>query len=167
MVLKKLKEFLDSHNIKYTVLSHSQAFTAQEIAAVAHVPSKELAKAVIVKFDGKMIMVVVPASDMVDFKSLKKLVGATAVRLANEDEFKGLFPECELGAMPPFGNLYNIDVLVADDLAEDQEIAFNAGTHRELVKMAYKDFEHLVQPKIARISVKRNISEEEGWKYDG
>jgi Ala-tRNA(Pro) deacylase len=167
MILKKLTDFLDSHDIKYTVLSHSQAFTAREIATTAHVPGKELAKTVIVKVDDRMMMAVVPASDMVDFKSLRKLIGATSVRLANEDEFKGLFPECELGAMPPFGNLYNMDVLVADDLVEDQEIAFNAGTHRELVKMAYKDFERLVQPKVVRISVRRNVFEEEGWRYDG
>jgi Ala-tRNA(Pro) deacylase len=167
MVLTKLKEYLDSQNVKYTVISHSQAFTAQEIATTAHVPGKELAKTVIAKVDGKMMMVVVPALDMVDFKLLRKLVGATTVGLANEDEFRGLFPECELGAMPPFGNLYNMDVLVADDLAEDEEIAFNAGSHHELIKMAYKDFERLVQPKLARISVRKKVHEEEDWNYDG
>ena len=167
MVLKKLTEFLDSHAIRYTVLRHSQAFTAQEIATAAHIPGKELAKTVIVKVDGRMMMAVVPASDMVDFKSLKKVLGATRVELAGEDEFRSAFGECEIGAMPPFGNLYNIDVLVADDLAEDTEIAFNAGTHRELIKMAYNDFEQLVQPRVAGIGIRKKVHDEEGWNHAG
>lgn len=164
MVLKQLTDFLDSQSVKYTVLMHSQAYTAQEIAAIAHVPGKELAKTVIVKVNGKMIMVVLPASDMVDLKSLKKALGADRVELADESEFKDLFPGCEIGAMPPFGNLYKMDVVVADDLAENETIAFNAGTHRELARMAYRDFERLVQPKVMKISVKRKTREEGDWK---
>lgn len=167
MYLKKLTEFLDSHSVKYTTLIHSQAFTARDIATIAHVPRKELAKTVVVKADDRMIMVVVPATDMVDLKLVRKLLGAANVRLADEDEFKELFPDCELGAMPLFGNLYNVDVLAADDLTQDEEIVFNAGTHRELIRMAYKDFERLVQPRIAKISVSRNVAQEEGWRYDG
>jgi Ala-tRNA(Pro) deacylase len=166
MVLQKLTSYLDSHNIKYTVITHSQAFAAREIAATAHIPGKELAKTVIARVDGKLVMAVVPASDMVDFRLLKDAVGAKAAQLAGEDEFRYRFPECELGAMPPFGNLYDMEVLVADDLAEDEEIAFNAGSHRELVKMAYKDFAQLVQPKLVKIGARRHAHEEEGWGYE-
>ncbi|MBI5677553.1 MAG: YbaK/EbsC family protein [Planctomycetes bacterium] len=155
MPVQKLKEFLDSHNIKYVVISHSRAFTAQETAASAHVPVKELAKTVMVKIDGKMAMAVLPASCKVDFDLLKKATGVATIEIANEKEFKDLFPECEIGAMPPFGNLYGMDVFVTESLTEDKEIAFNAGSHRELVKMAYKDFERLVKPKVVTFSVER------------
>jgi len=166
MILNRLRAFLDRNNIKYTIISHSQAFTAQEIAMIAHIPGKTLAKTVIVKVDGKLLMVVLPATDMVDFKMLKKSVGGTTVQLAGEDEFRYRFPESELGAMPPFGNLYNMDVLVADDLAEDEEIAFNAGSHRELVKMAYKDFAELVQPKVTKLSIRKHVHADEDWGYN-
>ncbi|UCG88903.1 MAG: YbaK/EbsC family protein [Gemmatimonadota bacterium] len=152
MPVKRLKEFLDSHNIKYVVISHSPAYTAQAIAASAHVSGKELAKTVMIKLDGKMAMAVLPASYQVDFDLLKKAVGAKKVELASEAEFKDLFPECEVGAMPPFGNLYDMDVFAAAKLAEDEEIAFNAGSHTELVKLAYKDFERLVTPKVVKFS---------------
>ena len=152
MILRKLREFLDSNHIKFVVISHSQAFRAQEVAASAHIPGKELAKTVIAKIDGKMTMVVLPASYKIDFGLLKEVTGAANVELASEDNFKDLFPECEVGAMPPFGNLFGMEVLAAESLAEDEEIAFNAGTHKELVKMAYKDFEKLVRPKVLRFS---------------
>ncbi len=167
MVLKKLIEFLDSQNARYTITGHPEAFTAQEIATMAHLPEKGIAKTVIVKVDSRVVMVVLPASDMVDFKLLKKALGVTHVSLATEAEFRDMFPGCEPGAMPPFGNLYNMDVLAADDLAEDQEIAFNAGTHRELVKMAYSEFERLVRPTVARISVRKRVREEENSSYTG
>ena len=153
MPIQKLKEFLDSHNVKYVTISHSRAFTAQETAASAHVPVKELAKTVIVKIDGKMTMAVLPACCKVDFDLLKKAAKAATIEIANEKEFKDLFPDCEIGAMPPFGNLYGMDVFVAESLTEDKEIAFNAGSHRELVKMTYKDFERLVKPKVTKFSV--------------
>ncbi len=153
MPVQKLKEFLDSHNIKYVVISHSRAFTAQETAASAHVPVKELAKTVMVKMNGKMAMAVLPASCKVDFDLLKKATEAATIEIANEKEFKDMFPDCEIGAMPPFGNLYRMAVFVAKTLTEDREIAFNAGSHRELVKLAYKDFERLVKPKVITFSV--------------
>jgi Ala-tRNA(Pro) deacylase len=105
-----------------------------------------------VKIDGKMAMAVLPASCKVDFDLLKKAAGASTVGLASEQEFKNLFPECEIGAMPPFGNLYGMEVFVADALAEDEEIAFNAGSHTELIRLAYKDFERLVKPKVVKFS---------------
>jgi len=152
MPVQRLKEFLDGSNIKYVTISHSQAFTAQEIAASAHIPGKELAKTVMVKIDGKMAMAVLPASDQVDFGCLKKAAGAGAAELASERDFKDLFPGCEIGAMPPFGNLYGMDVFVARSLAEDEEIAFNAGSHTELIRLSYKDFERTVQPVVAKLS---------------
>jgi Ala-tRNA(Pro) deacylase len=154
MPLRKLREFLDSHNVKYVTMIHSPAYTAQEIAAAAHVPGKELAKTVMVRLDGRLVMAVLPASCRVDFGKLRKAVDAKNAELASEEDFKDTFPGCELGAMPPFGNLYGLDVYVADVLAAQESIAFNAGSHTELVKLAYPDFERLVKPKVAAFAVK-------------
>src|SRR3990167_5673165 len=153
MPVKRLKEFLDSHYIKYVTISHSRAFTAQETATSAHIPGKELAKTVMVKMNGTMAMAALPASYKIDFDLFKKVAGVGMVVLASEREFKDMFPECEVGAMPPFGKLYGMDVFVEKSLTEDKEIAFNAGSHRELVKMLYKDFEKLVRPKVTKFSV--------------
>lgn len=147
MSVKKLREFLDSAKVKYRTITHSQAFTAQEVAASAHIPGKQLAKTVMVKIDGKMAMAVLPASCRVDFGLLKTAAGARVVELATEEEFREMFPECDVGAMPPFGNLYGIEVFVAEKLAEDEAIAFNAGSHTELIQLSYKDFERLVKPR--------------------
>lgn len=148
MPVKKLKEFLDSHHVKYVSIVHSRAYTAQEIAASAHVPGRELAKAVMVKVDGRIAMAVLPALYQIDFERLRAAIGARTVELASETEFQDRFPECELGAMPPFGNLYGMEVYAARRLSEDREIAFNAGSHTELIKLAYTDFERLVSPKV-------------------
>jgi Ala-tRNA(Pro) deacylase len=152
MPVAKLKEFLDRHKVKYVIISHSPAITAQEIAASAHIPGKELAKTVMVKIDGKMAMAVVPASHQVDFELLKAATGASRVELASEQDFRDAFPGCELGAMPPFGNLYDMPVIASQTLAADEEIAFNAGSHTELVRMAYADFQRLVQAKVVKLS---------------
>ncbi len=151
---KKIKEFLDSHQVKYITVTHSPAYTAQQIAQVAHIPAKELAKTVMIKINGKMAMAVLPADHKVDFDLLKHITEANKVELASELEFRTLFPDCEVGAMPPFGNLYGMKVYVDEALAEDDEIGFNAGSHSEIIKMAYKDFERLVKPKIVDISIK-------------
>jgi len=150
---QRLKEFLDSNKVKYVAISHSQAFTAQEIAASAHIPGRQLAKTVMVTLDGDMAMAVLPATDHVDLRLLKKAAGAKKAKLAGEREFKDLFPDCEIGAMPPFGNLYDLEVYVAASLAQGEEIAFNAGSHTELIRMAYADFERLVKPKVAELSL--------------
>lgn len=152
MPAKKLKDFLDSNHIKYVTISHSPAYTAQEIAASAHIPGNELAKTVMVKLDDKIAMAVLPASYKVDFDLLKKTTGAKKVELASEGEFKDTFPECEVGAMPPFGNLYGMEVFAAKSLAEDEEITFNAGSHTELIKLTYKDFARLVKPQVVKFS---------------
>ena len=154
MPVKKLKEFLEAQNVKYTSIYHSLTYTAQEIAASVHIKGNELAKTVMVRLDGKMAMAVLPASHHVDFDRLKIASGAQDVVLATEKEFKDLFPGCEIGAMPPFGNLYGMDVFVSRALTKDEEIAFNAGSHYELIRLTYKDFERLVNPKIADFSVK-------------
>ena len=152
MPVKKLKDFLDSNTIKYVSISHSTAYTAQDVAASSHIPGKELAKTVMIKIDGKMSMAVLPSPFHVDFERLKEALGSDNVELAGEDEFKGMFPECDPGAMPPFGNLYSMDVYVAEKLSDNEMIAFNAGTHTEVIRLSYSDFERLVQPKKLRFS---------------
>jgi Ala-tRNA(Pro) deacylase len=153
MPAQRLQAFLDENQVKYIVISHSRAFTTQEVAAATHIPGKELAKSVIVEIDGEMAMAVLPGSQKVDVDLLRDASGAKRVELAKESAFKDRFPECDLGAMPPFGNLYDMPVYVADSLAEDEEIAFNAGSHTELVKMSYRDFERLVRPRVMHFAV--------------
>jgi len=150
MACAKLQEYLDEHDVKYVSIKHSPAFTAQELAAAAHIPGKEVAKTVVVKLDGIMAMVVLPAPEMIRINHLKAETGADRVELASEEEFKGRFPDCEVGAMPPFGNLYEMRTLVKESLTEDEDIAFNAGSHTELIKMSYSDFAELVQPEVLR-----------------
>ena len=148
MPTKMVREFLEKYNVKYKLMMHCQAFTAQDIAASVHIPGREIAKTVILKVDGKIVMAVLPACLKVDCHLLKEVLHANTVELAEEPDFADLFPECELGAMPPLGNLYGIDVIVADKLAEDKTIAFTAGSHREILIMSFADFERLVKPKI-------------------
>ena len=148
MPLSKLRKFLDFHHIRYLIISHSLAYTAQGIAAQTHVSGKKLAKTVIVKIDGILAMAVVPASLHVDLDRLRSLTGARTVEIASEQEFKDAFPDCETGAMPPFGNLYDMAVYADASLAENEEITFSAGTHRELVRMKWFDMVRLVNPLI-------------------
>ena len=154
MPMRTLAKFLDDNKIRYVRISHSPAYTAQEIAASAHIPGREVAKTVMVKVDDKLHMVVTCASCQVDLAELKRALGARKVELASEDEFRGLFPECELGAMPPFGNLFGRRVFVTEELTEDEDIAFNAGSHTELVRMSYSDFARLVEPKVVDVTAK-------------
>ena len=153
MPVQALREYLDSHLVKYVVIQHSRAYTMQEVASATHISGRELAKTVIVEIDGRLAMAVLPASQNVELEQLRDALGAQRVTLAREDVFRDRFPECEPGAMPPFGNLYEMDVYVADTLAEDEEIGFNAGSHTELVRMSYRDFDRLVQPRILRFAV--------------
>jgi Ala-tRNA(Pro) deacylase len=155
MPLTKLREFLDSHNIRYLIFSHSVAYTAQGIAALTHISGKELAKTVIVRIDGDLAMAVVPASRHVDLSLLKRALGAQTVELASEQEFKDKFPDCEAGAMPPFGNLYGMAVYADESLNSLKEITFNAGTHRDLLRMDWIDLARLVEPRIVQITKAR------------
>lgn len=150
MTMKKLTDFLEKHKIQYMVIKHSPAYTSQEIAELAHVSAKQLAKTVILKMDDELVMIVLPAHLKIDFAKLRKETGSEKIELASEAEFQERFPGCELGAMPPFGNLFHMLVYVMSDLSSDGKIAFNAGTHTELIKLAYKDFNRLVHPKIIK-----------------
>ena len=152
MPLETLKAFLDSNAVKYVTVKHSPAYTAQELAALAHVPGKDWAKTVMVKLDGKMAMAVVPASNRVIFDLLKEASGTKVAELATEGEFTDLCPGCEVGAMPPFGNLFGMAVYVDQALAEDEEIAFNAGTHTEMMRLPFSEFVRLAKPKVVRLT---------------
>ncbi len=153
MPIAELKKYLDKEKVKYVTICHSRAYTAQETAASAHIPGKELAKTVMVKIGGKMAMAVLPASFRVDFDLLKGAAGTDDVQLAKEEEFVKMLPECDVGAMPPFGHLYDMDVYVAEELTEDEDIAFNACAHTVLIKMSYQDFQRLVNPKVISLAL--------------
>jgi Ala-tRNA(Pro) deacylase len=149
---KKLREFLDDQGIQYRATPHEIAYTARQTATVTHVPNKELAKTVIVKIDGVLAMAVLPASYMVDLSLLRAATGARSVSLAKESEFQNWFPECEIGAMPPFGKLYGMRVYVDESLTKDEHISFNAGSHYELLEISYADFERLVKPRTLKFT---------------
>lgn len=152
MPAQKLKEFLDRNKVKYTSMTHSTAYTSLEIASLTHIKGRELAKTVIVKVDGVMAMAVLPASYQVDLSLLKAAAHANKIALASEADFQDRFPGCETGAMPPFGNLYEMAVYADESLALDKDIAFNAGSHNELIRLSYEDFARLVRPKVAKFS---------------
>ncbi len=154
MPVKKLQRFLDEQGVKYVTINHSPAYTAREVAASTLVPRALFAKTVMIKVDGTMAMAVLPASRRVDLDRLGAELGAGHVEIASEQEFADAFPGCEVGAMPPFGNLYDMDVYVAEKLTEDDDIAFNAGSHTQIIQMGYRDYENLVKPKIVRFAVK-------------
>lgn len=153
-VSPSVQEFLRRANVAYSVVPHPPAYTAQEEAAVTHVPGRDWAKAVVCFADGEPIQAVVPADRVVDLDSLADLSGANAIRLACEDELDGLFPDCERGAMPPFGPLYQQRVFVDDSLAAEERIVFNAGTHRDAVAMRYDDFVAMTTPTVGRIATR-------------
>ncbi len=152
MPIQRLKDLLDRNNVPYIVITHSRAYTAAGIAAVTHIPGGAIAKTVIVKVDGQLAMAVIPGSRHLDLNATRVGAVAKQVTLVTEHEFENEFPDCELGAMPPFGVLYGFPVYVDEKLSRDLEIAFNAGSHRELVRMAYKDFERLQHPKVLSIA---------------
>jgi Ala-tRNA(Pro) deacylase len=152
MPAQKLKQFLNENKVKYVTVTHSPAYTAQELAHLAHVPGKAWAKTVVVKLDGKLAVAVIPASHKVVFDLLRKAARARTAELATEHEFASSFPDCELGAMPPFGNLYGLDVYVAEELALDEEIAFNACSFSEMVRVPFAEFQRLATPTVAKIS---------------
>ncbi len=141
-----LTNFLRQHNVKFSTISHTPAYTAQEIAAAAHISGMSLAKSVVMKIDGKLAILVEPANCKVNLKALQQELKARNIELAHEYEFQDVFIECETGAVPPIGELFDIDVYVDDVIKYQDEIAFSAGNHSELIKMRYDDFENLVKP---------------------
>jgi len=146
MSMERVRQHLDEQNVKYSILQHSAAYTAQEVAESVHVTGRHFAKCVMVKIDGRLAQVVLPATDQVDLNRMAHSVGATSVELAKEDEFKDSFPDCELGAMPPFGNLFGVEVFVSPHLTAADRIAFNAGSHTDVMQLSYGDFKRLVDP---------------------
>ncbi len=151
MAGNKVREHLDQLGIKYVTITHSPAYTAQEIAESAHISGKEMAKTVIVMADEQPLMVVVAAAERVQLGRLKDVTGSNQVRLADESEIRDMFPGCDTGGMPPLGSMYKMDVYVSSHLAENSQIAFNAGTHSQLIRMDYKDFVQLERPQIIEL----------------
>jgi Ala-tRNA(Pro) deacylase len=145
-----ISEFLDRNHAQYLLVTHPTAYTAQQEAAAAHVPGREWAKAVVCLADGQPILAVVPAPFRIDLDRLKRAAHADALRLASEAELQGFYADCEVGAMPPLGPLYRQPVFVDESLTTGSEIAFNAGSHRDAIRMPYGEFVRLVKPSVAR-----------------
>jgi Ala-tRNA(Pro) deacylase len=159
-LLRKLKEVLDQANISYEVRNHPLAYTAQEIAARQHLSGKKMAKVVILKIDGSLAMAVLPANRLVNLSMVEAALKCKDVRLATEDEFISRFPGCEIGAMPPFGNLFGLPVYVDPALERDEAIFFNAGNHQQTVRLRYKDFKALVKPEVIPLA---SVREPKKW----
>ena len=151
MPVKKLKDFLDTNHIKYVSITHSQAYTAQEVAASAHIPGREMAKVVIVELAGELAMAVLQANRRVILQDLREIIGSDQVSFAPEAKFQNRFPDCEIGAMPPFGNLFNLRVIADPTLFENERIVFNAGDRRFSVAMRAEDYKKIVQPELVEI----------------
>jgi Ala-tRNA(Pro) deacylase len=150
---QRLEKYLRENGVAFETMSHSVAYTAQEVAAAQHTPGSRLAKVVLADADGRMVMLVLPASYRIDFPKLRKALKASKVRLAKEEEFAGTFTDCEVGAMPPFGDLYGLPVYVDESLAKAKEMVFKVGSHTTSFKMKYSDYERLVQPEIVDFAV--------------
>lgn len=155
MIPSRLQMFLDQHKAKYDMMTHSAAFTAQEVAQAAHIKGRDFAKVVILKADGKLMMAVLPACCQININKLQTKMNAKYLEIATEEDFRDKFPECETGAMPPMGNLYGMPTIIDEQLTLDTEIAFNAGSHTELIKIPYAEYEKLVAPEVADFSNKR------------
>ena len=151
-VSKRLVSFLDDHGVPYEIIPHRRDYTAQMAAADTHTPGKEFAKAVLLKQAGDYLLAVLPAHRRVDLERLERRVGGV-VDLADEHAIGQMFPDCEVGAEPPFGNLYDLPTLVSRELTGDESITFNSGSHQEAIRMAYADFQRLVMPEIADFTV--------------
>lgn len=155
MVTMNIRDYLDQNHVPYAVVRHDPTFTAQETAASAHVPGREMAKPVIVNVDGRLVMTVLPASRLLDLGHFRAITRAKKLQLATEEECARRFRDSEVGAMPPFGNLYKMETWVDEALSADEEIAFNAGTHTEVIRMRFADFERLVRPRVHPFSLTR------------
>ena len=151
--LRQTLDYLNRNLIHYIHTTHPVAYTAREIAAVEHIPLHKLAKTLVFTSEGEYGMAVVPADAFVDLEELRRMLGVNAVRLAREEELVELFPASELGAMPPFGNLFGLEVFFDSSLINEKFIAFNAGTHRDLVQMSVEDFLRLARPAIGKFAI--------------
>jgi Ala-tRNA(Pro) deacylase len=153
MPTERLKKLLDESGVAYQTMEHATAYTAQGVAASLHVSGREVAKSTVVKLDGRFGLAVLPGPLRVDLEALRRVTGAQSATLASELEFRELFPGCEVGAMPPFGNLYGLPTWVDEELRNDPSIVFNAGTHHEAIRMSFADFERLATPTVAAIAL--------------
>lgn len=147
-VSAKLKTYLDEHETPYEVLTHEEVFTSMQTAEKQEIPGKEFAKCVVIQYDGKYAMAALPSTHKVNLDKLAKAVKAKDVSIATETEFGKLFPDCDLGAMPPLGQLYNMPLWVDKALAKDEQIVFNAGSHTDTIRIKFKDFKYLANPEI-------------------
>jgi len=148
----RLIEFLDKSAVRYEVTEHQPAFTAQNLAAVEHEPGRYVAKPVVVRADGKYVMCVLPACYKIDMSALKSQLGAKSVKIAKEKDIGKIFPDCALGAEPPFGNLYDLPTIIDKALEEDDHIMFQGGTHEKAIRMSMDDYQKLVAPKMLEFS---------------
>ncbi|CAN5348161.1 YbaK/EbsC family protein [soil metagenome] len=153
MATRRTIEFLDGNKVKYVIVKHSPAFAAQDVAASAHVPARTFAKTIAVKLHGQLALAVVPATRQVDIGLLRMASGAKQVEIADASELPKRFEGCQLGTMPPFGNLFGMDTYVEATLAKRAFIAFNAGSHTDVVILRFSDYQRLAHPKLARISL--------------
>jgi Ala-tRNA(Pro) deacylase len=158
---ERLRSFLNFHHAEFTLTTHSQAFTAREVAVAEHLPTREVAKTVVIVGDGSHHILVVPATKLVDLHEVRIALGLSHVRLATEEELATLFPDCELGAMPPLGPLYGIPVYLDGALAGQETMAFNAGTHRDVIHMRTAEFRRIALPQI--VSLTREPAASYGW----
>lgn len=156
-IVKKLKELFDDAKVSYEVYNHPMAYTAQEIAQRQHFSGDQMAKVVILKVHDKLIMAIVTGSQKIHLATVCASLGADEMRLATEDEFCTKFPDCEIGAMPPFGNLFGLSVYVDPAVTKDESIYFNAGNHVQTVRLSYKDFENLVNPQVVQLTEEKKI----------
>jgi Ala-tRNA(Pro) deacylase len=148
----KLKEHLEREGVAYQHHVHPEAYTSQEIAAVAHIPGREMVKSVILKADDALVMAVLSANDVADLDALRDEIGSQALRLATEEEFRNVFPSCQIGAMPPFGNIFNLPTYCELTLERNRDIEFNAGSHQDTIRMAFADFKRLVNPRLVHFA---------------
>jgi Ala-tRNA(Pro) deacylase len=147
-IVPRLQKFLDDNSVEYEVIHHKKDYRARVTARDTDTPQKEFAKSVLLLVDGQHALAVVPASSDIALSKVRDAAGARDVDLASEDDFERLCPDCEVGAAPPFGNLYGVPVYVSRSLAADEQITFNAGTHSDAVRMFYGDFQRLVKPRV-------------------
>jgi Ala-tRNA(Pro) deacylase len=152
MATRRIREYLDGNGARYVVIAHSPAYAAQEVAASAHVPGRSMAKVVVAVLDGRLALAVVPATRDVDFEALREATNSANARIADESEFADYFEGCKLGAIPPFGNLFGVETFVALSLARHPQIAFNAGTHTDVIVMNTEDYLRLAQPTLLHIA---------------
>ena len=159
-VAKRVREYLETNQVPYTHCTHRLAYTAQEVAAAQHVPGREMAKTIVVAAEGRYVLIVLPAVMKLDMKALREELPFKHIQLATEKEFLTLFPDSEIGAMVPFGNLYDLAVYADKSLTSNEEIVFNAGTHIDTIRMKYRDFERLVKPNVISAATRLEITSE-------